>query len=333
MGRPSLLPSLAVVVAGLTLGVTGCGDDSGKVTASGSDTLSASALRTKADAICAKVRTETEAVPAPQELKDLVTAAPKVLAISEKGTKEMEALVPSKADAATMTKLITLLKASNTELGKVAGAAKKGDEEAATTALDASSSKLTDFAGVAKKAGFDDCGKAGATTDSTDTTEADTTDTTETTVAEASDSQPFADIDLGDKLKPIDGFTYATLPAGVRQTLLSTFASSPEVTDLVAAVGTTTVNSSDGTSLLIFLGLKRELSADESQKLVDGITAGGSDLQQGDVAGQPGWAYVSADGTQGFVTVRSDTVIIGQSDSVDHLSAVIQGLFTANPDL
>ena len=140
-------------------------------------------------------------------------------------------------------------------------------------------------------------------------------------------------VDLGDELNPIEGYTYASLPAAAQEALISSFAADPSVTELVAAVGTTTVSDGTDTALLIFLGLNRELDATETQQFVDGVTAGGTNLEQGEVAGQTGWAYVSADGTQGFITIRQDTVVIGQSDSVDHLSAVIQGLFVANPDL
>jgi hypothetical protein len=178
------------------------------------------------------------------------------------------------------------------------------------------------------------------TVKATTTTEADVAETTEPET-ETTEADPtgdgtntdFADIDLGDELEPIEGFTYETLPDAARSALLDTFSQSAEVKDLVAAVGTTVVTDDSGRSLLIFLGLNRELSDAEAEELVGGITSGGTDLEQGEVAGQTGWAYVSADGTQGFVTIRKDTVIIGQSDSTDHLAAVIQGLFTANPEL
>jgi len=184
------------------------------------------------------------------------------------------------------------------------------------------------------------------TAEKTNTTVAETTtstpadgsaDDTETTTADDSNDtggeSPFADIDLGEKLNPIDGFTYETLPDAARQAMLASFEASPEVVDLVAAVGSTTVVSEDGTSLLIFLGLNRTLSDAEQEELVTGVTSGGTGLEQGEVAGQTGWAYVNDDGSQGFVTVRGDTVVIGQSDSSDHLAAVVSGLFTANPEL
>lgn len=170
--------------------------------------------------------------------------------------------------------------------------------------------------------------------EATTTTEADEVDTTETTEAtDDTGESPFVEIDLGDELNPIEGYEYEPLPDVAREAMISAFASSAEVIDLVAAVGTTTVTSADGTSLLIFLGLNRELSETEQQDLVTGITQGGSELEEGEIAGQTGWAYVGPDGTQGFVTLRGDTVVIGQSDSSDHLAAVVNGLFTANPDL
>lgn len=169
----------------------------------------------------------------------------------------------------------------------------------------------------------------------TTTTEAeeDPTETTEAPDDTTGGESPFQEVDLGDELNPIEGYTYNSLPDAAREALLTSFASDPAVTELVAAVGTTTVTDGTDNALLIFLGLNRELDETETQQFVDGVTAGGTGLEQGEVAGQTGWAYVSADGTQGFVTVRKDTVVIGQSDSTDHLAAVIQGLFTANPDL
>ncbi len=174
------------------------------------------------------------------------------------------------------------------------------------------------------------------TTEKATTTTEPEDDPTETTLAEDTGDtgeSPFEEVDLGDELNPIEGYTYASLPTAAQEALISSFAADPSVTELVAAVGTTTVSDGTDTALLIFLGLNRELDATETQQFVDGVTAGGTNLEQGEVAGQTGWAYVSADGTQGFITIRQDTVVIGQSDSVDHLSAVIQGLFVANPDL
>ena len=328
MVRPSLLPSFAIVV-GLSVGLAGCGDDK----AEPSDTtataaLSSSALRSKADAICGRVKKDSEALPAPSDLADLEKLGPKLLAISEKGVRDLEALEPPSSDAATMTKLIGILKASNKELEGVAKAAEAGDDDGATAALDASTAKLTEFAATAKEAGFSTCGQGVESSAETDTTE--TTAASDTTAAT---DAGFADVDLGEKLNPIDGFTYQTLPDDARSALVDALGSSPDVKALVAAVGTTAVTDDNGTSLLIFLGLNRELSGDEAQQLVDSVTAGGTNVEQGDVAGTTGWAYVSSDGQQGFVTVRTDTVVVGLSDSTDHLAAVIQGLFVANPDL
>ena len=231
-----------------------------------------------------------------------------------------------------MAELVRLISASNSSLAKAPAAAKKGDEDATTATLQGSSAKLQEFATAARKAGFDDCGTIVATSESTDGDAGSTTttspgDTTTTSVL------PFADIDLGEKLVPIPGFTYTSLPAEVRAGLISSIGRAPAITELINAIGTTSVVDGSGSSLIIFIGLNRELDKDEVQQFVAGVTSGGSKVEEGGVAGQSGWTFVGADGQQGFVTVRGTTAIMGLSDSKDHLGMVVAGLFEANPQL
>jgi hypothetical protein len=98
-------------------------------------------------------------------------------------------------------------------------------------------------------------------------------------------------------------------------------------------VGTSQVTQSDQQAILIFLGLKRELAPTEVDQFVKGVAAGATDVEQVTVAGAAGWAWTDGSGKTVFVTVRGDTAVLGMSDSTDHLSGVVAGLFEANPQL
>jgi hypothetical protein len=102
---------------------------------------------------------------------------------------------------------------------------------------------------------------------------------------------------------------------------------------LAAAVGSGVVTKDGKQALLIFVGLKRELDATELDEFVKGVIGDGTNLQQGEVAGHPGWAYTTADGQQAFTTVRGTTAVLALADDQDHLAGVIAGLFQSNPQL
>lgn len=160
-----------------------------------------------------------------------------------------------------------------------------------------------------------------------------TTTATGSDLAKGTTPSPFDFVNLSEKLTPIPGFNLAPLPAEANQALLTSFEQNPAIVELVAAVGTSTVTQADQKALLIFLGLKRTLSATENDDFIKGVVGDGTGVEKGTVANQVGWTFVDADGRQNFTTVRNDTAILASADSVDHLAGVVNGLFAANPTL
>ena len=160
-----------------------------------------------------------------------------------------------------------------------------------------------------------------------------TTTATGSDLAKGTTPSPFDFVNLSEKLTPIPGFDLAPLPAEANQALLTSFEQNPAIVELVAAVGTSTVTQADQKALLIFLGLKRTLSATENDDFIKGVVGDGTGVEKGTVANQVGWTFVDADGRQNFTTVRNDTAILASADSVDHLAGVVNGLFAANPTL
>lgn len=300
----------------------------------GTDTLSAAELRSKADAICTSVRADTKAIPAPASVAEAGPATDKLIAINVKGIADVKALKAPKADLEVITRMTGQLDAANVELVKTAAALKAGDETAANASGEAYSAKLTEFAQTAKAAGFLACGEGADTVaTSVETTVAPQTTLPPETTAASAPASPFDFVNLDEKLNPIPGYTMAALPEGANQALLSTLSASQDVVDLASTVGTSQVTEGDQQAILIFLGLKRELAASEVDQFVKGVAAGATDVEQLTVAGKDGWAWTDGDGRTVFVTVRGDTAVLGMSDSTDHLSGVVAGLFESNPQL
>jgi hypothetical protein len=92
MNRHLLVPSLAVLAAGLTA----CGS-------SGSSGLSRSAIDKQASAICSKATKALRAVPQPSDVRDATAAAAyfdKVAPITDQEIKDLKALKPGKSVSA-----------------------------------------------------------------------------------------------------------------------------------------------------------------------------------------------------------------------------------------
>lgn len=295
--RPALAVVLAVVVTAGPL--VGCSDPS----------LGPAALRRKADAVCLRFQDEAGALGTPTSLADLTELAPKLARVYRSAARDLAALDAGDDDAATMRRLVARLRDAVRHLGTAGDAGRDDDQVAASEALGKSAAAIDRFAAVATKADFDVCGLGGPTGD------------------------PITDVDLGATLQPIEGGTYEAVPQAEHDAFLDALRSSPDASALVKAIGMTLVNAGDSQALLIFLGLAHELDAAEAKELVDGVTGGGEAVTEGQLAGATGWAYVDSEGRQGFVTVRSSTVIIGLSSSTEHLAGVVAGLFAANPDL
>lgn len=297
------------------------------------DPLSATQLRARVDAVCERMYERTATLEGPEDLAGLGATVTQLLEITEQGLERLERLVPRRSDTATMTELIGLVERSNRELERAGRAATKGDDAGATKALQASSELLAEFAGSAVAAGFTSCaqpddggaaeGEAGAADEGAGegAGEGD---------GEASSYQV---LDLGSELQPIPGFAYAPLPDEGRDELVAGLGTSSEVTGLLEAIGTTLVTDDAAASLLILLVLREVPDDDGALEIVEGMTSDAISVEQGEIQGRSGLGYVTADNRQGFVSVRGRAVVIGLSDSTEHLAAVLSGLFEANPEL
>lgn len=105
---------LLLLVVTCSLTAVGCGSDSS------SDTLSTANLKTKAEAICAKVTTDQKAAVDKKDYASLKETGANAI-------KELEALKPSDADKATFEAYVTAQKAAVTASNPVADALQAGD--------------------------------------------------------------------------------------------------------------------------------------------------------------------------------------------------------------
>ena len=284
--------------------------------------LSTAQLVTKAGAICTRVRADMGALTPPASFAEAEAAFAKMLAVSSQGVTDLKALPAVGSDATTMATFITTLTAANVALADSVTAAHAGDEAAANTASERYGKKVQEFAAAANVAGFAECGAgAPATAEAPNTT------------PQAAPVSALTVVDLSSQLKPITGFSYVALPAEVETGLVTTFEKTPGVVDLMRAVGVTQVKNTKDQAILILLGTKRPLVGDELKQFISGVVGDGTGVQEIEVAGTKGWAYVDNTGKQAFVTVRNDTAVLAIAETTDVLSTVVTGLFEANPDI
>ena len=99
----------------------------------------------------------------------------------------------------------------------------------------------------------------------------------------------FEIIDLGRELRPGAGFSFETLAEGIQSELVSGFEADPNVVELVGAVGTSVMTDGSDKTLLIVLVLKRPLVRQELKDFIAGVIGGGTEVDQGAVAGTRPW--------------------------------------------
>lgn len=140
-----------LLIGGLALLVAGCG---------GSSRLSRSEYAAKENAICAKYAKDISALKTPASLSGLGDFAARAKSIAGKAIAEAARLKPPKDEQATADQWNAANQDVLNAIGKLATAAKAGDQAGAKAALDAGQAANKRSNGFARQLGLDTCAKA-----------------------------------------------------------------------------------------------------------------------------------------------------------------------------
>jgi hypothetical protein len=152
-------PSMAILCAALALAASACGGgNDARGTTGGSETLSASEFRQRADAVCLKFYEQIDALGQPSSPDEFLDYSEEALPLIAEGHRELRELVPPADLAATWNKALSVNAEVEELVRQLRDAVREGDLGHAEELVAQIRSTDDESGRLARQVGLKECG-------------------------------------------------------------------------------------------------------------------------------------------------------------------------------